>query len=148
VAIAVRKANYTYGNLMEKGAFTVNIPSQDQVEEADYFGIVSGRNEDKIARVGMTAVRSELVDAPYLKECPMVLECQMLHAYEIGLHTQFIGEIKDVKMEESLLDASGASSIENVRPFLYAPDDRSYYSIGAKLAKGFEVGYRVRGNQK
>jgi len=137
VTISVRKATYTYGNLMERGAFTIHIPSEDQVAVADYFGTASGRNEDKLANAGISATKSEKVDAPILSEFPLVLECQLRHAYEIGLHTQFIGEIMDVKMDESLLDGNGASSIAQVRPFLYAPDDRCYYGIGKKLAAAF-----------
>ncbi len=44
VSISIREATYTHGNIMNKKAFTVNIPSEDYVKEADYFGIVSGRN--------------------------------------------------------------------------------------------------------
>ncbi len=65
VSISLREATYTHGNITAKGAFTVNIPSEDYVKEADYFGIVSGRNEDKFKKTGLTPVRSKLVDAPY-----------------------------------------------------------------------------------
>ena len=47
VAISVRKATHTYGNLMERKAFTVSIPSADHVVAADFFGIASGRDVDK-----------------------------------------------------------------------------------------------------
>ena len=62
-------------------------------------GIASGRDVDKFAVTGLTPVKSELVDAPYAAEFPVVLECRLLHIVEIGLHTQFIGEIIDVKAD-------------------------------------------------
>ena len=71
--------------------------------EADYVGIASGRDVDKFAVAGLTPVRSELVDAPYAEEFPVVLECRLLHIVEIGLHTQFIGEIVDVKADRAVL---------------------------------------------
>lgn len=40
---------------------------------------------------------SEIVDAPYVGEFPLILECRLIHSLEIGLHTQFIGEIIDIK---------------------------------------------------
>ena len=43
VTISLRKATYTYGNIMERGAYTLSVPSEAYVKEADYFGIVSGR---------------------------------------------------------------------------------------------------------
>ena len=62
---------------MERQAFTISVPSQSQVKLADYFGLASGRDTDKFAATGLTPVRSELVDAPYVKEFPMVLECKV-----------------------------------------------------------------------
>ena len=103
VSVALRKATYTYGSIVERKAFTVNLPPAQYVKEADYFGIASGRDVDKFTAAHVTPVKSELVDAPYVREFPLVLECKLLHSIEIGLHTQFIGEIVDVKAEESVL---------------------------------------------
>lgn len=140
VAVSVRKATYTYGNLMERKAFTVSIPSRDHVVAADYFGVASGRDGDKFAATGLTPVRSDLVDAPYVGEFPLVLECKVVHVAELGLHTQFVGEILDVKVEESCLDAEGKPSAELVRPFSWAPAENLYYAIGEKLGRGFSIG--------
>ena len=133
VAISLRKATYSYGNIVEKKAFTVNVPSEKYVKEAHYFGTVSGRNVDKFSESGLTSVRSELVDAPYVKEFPLVLECKLIHTIEIGLHTQFIGEIMDVKADEFVLGEKGITDIEKIRPIIFAPDGAGYYGIGNKL---------------
>jgi len=135
IGVSLRKATYTYGNIMERKAFTVNVPSEDMVVEADYFGLTSGKDQDKFATAGFTPVRSDLVDAPYPGECPMVLECRLMQIVEIGLHTQFIGEIVDVKVNEATLDQKGVCQISCVKPFVYAHDDHSYYRIGSKLAR-------------
>lgn len=140
LAISVRKATYTYGNLMERKAFTVSIPSRDYVVEADYFGIASGRDVDKFAASGLTPVRSELVDAPYVGEFPLVLECKVVHTAELGLHTMFVGEILDVKAEESCLSSDGKLSAELVRPFTWAPSENVYYALGEQLGQGFSQG--------
>lgn len=140
VSISVRKATYTYGNLVERKAFTISIPSEDHLVAADYFGMASGRDEDKFAVAGLTPVRSTLVDAPYVSEFPMVLECKVVHVAELGLHTQFVGEIMDVKAEESCLSDEGKLSIEKVRPFSWAPAENFYYGTGKKLGRGFSEG--------
>jgi flavin reductase (DIM6/NTAB) family NADH-FMN oxidoreductase RutF len=140
VSISVRKATYTYGNLMERKAFTVSIPSEDHLVAADYLGMASGRDEDKFAVAGLTPVRSALVDAPYVSEFPLVLECKVVHVAELGLHTQFVGEIVDVKAEDSCLDEEGKLLIEKVRPFSWAPADNHYYATGRELGRGFSVG--------
>lgn len=138
VAVSLRKATYTYGNIMARKAFTVSIPSEDYVNEADYFGIASGRDEDKFAKSGLTPIRSDLVDAPYVKEFPLVLECRLQHHIEIGLHTQFIGEILDVKSDE--VGEDGLPDIEKVRPILFSPEARKYHAVGRYLGKAFSIG--------
>nr|HPH41067.1 flavin reductase family protein [Syntrophorhabdaceae bacterium] len=58
IGVSFRKATYTYGNIVEKKAFTVNVPSERYVKEVDFFGIASGRKVDKFAKAGMTPVKS------------------------------------------------------------------------------------------
>ncbi len=143
IAISLRKATYTYGNIVERKAFTVNIPSENYVKEADHFGITSGKNEDKFSATKLTPVKSDKIDAPFIKEFPLILECKLKHTVEIGLHTQFIGEIVDVKIEESMLGGNGVPDIVKIKPFLYAPEIRAYYGIGKCLGSAFSIGKQI-----
>ncbi len=140
VAVSLRKATYTYGNITVLKAFTVNIPSESYVKEADYFGIVSGKNINKLDATGLTPIKSELINAPYIKEFPFVLECKVINIYEIGLHTQFIGEIMDVKVDDAVTGEEGHPDICKIKPFLFDPSNRAYYAIGKYLGKSFSIG--------
>ncbi len=140
VSIALREATYTYGNIMERKAFTISIPSEKHIKEADLFGIVSGRAEDKFSLTGLTPVKSELVDAPYVDEFPFILECNLLQSVKIGLHTLFIGQIKDVKAEEVVLAKEGFPDIEKIRPIIFNPANRTYYTVGKYLGNAFSIG--------
>ncbi|MGA2749162.1 MAG: flavin reductase family protein [Verrucomicrobiota bacterium] len=143
VAVSLRKATYTYGNIVARKAFTISIPSEAHVRAADHFGIVSGRDVDKFAAAKLTPVRSDLVDAPYVKEFPMVLECRLAHTIELGLHTQFVGEIVDVKVDEAALGDGGAADIKKVNPLVFTPDTQAYYGVGNFIAKAFSVGEKI-----
>jgi flavin reductase (DIM6/NTAB) family NADH-FMN oxidoreductase RutF len=143
IAVSLRKATYTYGSLMERRAFTVNVPSDSHVKEADYFGVASGRDTDKFSATGLTPIRSELVDAPYVEEFPMVLECNVVHVFELGLHTQFVGQIMDVKADEAVLGAAGQPEIDKVRPIIFSPADRVYYGVGPSLGHAFAIGKEI-----
>ena len=145
VAISLRKATYTYGNLMDKKAFTINIPSENYVREADYFGIVSGKNEDKFAKTGLTPIKSDLVDAPYIREFPVNLECKIIHVIELGLHTQFIGEVMDAKIDDTIQEKGNQPMIEQIKPLIFALDSRNYYGIGKQIASGFSIGNEIGG---
>ncbi|HEY6837364.1 MAG TPA: flavin reductase family protein [Geobacteraceae bacterium] len=140
IAVSLRKATYSYAGIVERRAFTVGIPSEAWVKQADYVGIVSGREVDKFAATGLTPVKSDLVDAPYAAELPFVLECRLLHTLEIGLHTQFVGEIVDVKAEESVLGADGLPEILKIRPLIFDTAHRGYHGVGPLVGKAFSVG--------
>lgn len=148
VGISLREATYTYGNIMARKAFTVSIPSEKFIKEADYFGIVSGRTEDKFAATKLTPVKSDLVDAPYVKEFQLVLECSVIQTVKIGLHTLFVGEIKDVKVDEAMLRENGAPDIEKIKPVIFDPANRTYYGIGKYLADAFSEGKRISGSKE
>ncbi len=140
VAISLRKATYSHGNIVGRGAFTVNIPSENFLKEVDYFGTVSGRNVDKFHETRLAIAQSDMVDAPYINEFPFVLECKLLHTIEIGMHTEFIGEIIDVKADEEVLGKDGHTDIEKIKPIIFTPDSASYYGIGKYLGKAFSIG--------
>jgi flavin reductase (DIM6/NTAB) family NADH-FMN oxidoreductase RutF len=144
VAISLRKATYTYGNIVQQKAFTISIPSDKHARYADYFGIESGEKFNKFDVSGLTPVKSALVNAPYIEEFPFALECNLIHQIEIGLHTQFIGEILDIKAEEGVLDEKGMLDIEKVRPFFYDPGAYAYYRIGEFLGAAFSIGEGVK----
>ncbi|NQU25437.1 MAG: flavin reductase family protein [Candidatus Nealsonbacteria bacterium] len=144
VAISLRAATYTHGNIQAKKAFTISIPSEKHVAEADYFGMVSGDSEDKFAKTGLTPVRSELVDAPYIEEFPVVLECTLLQAADLGQHTQFIGEILEVKADESVLGERGFPDIEKVRPILFTPGVRVYHGVGGLIDNAYSIGRKFQ----
>jgi len=140
VTISLRKATYTYGNLMDKRVYTISIPGEQYVKEADYFGIASGKKGDKFAATGLTPVKGDRVDAPYVKEFPLVLECTVIHTHEIGLHTQFIGEIVDIKVDTDCLDENGNPDVNTIKPLIFEPGNKRYYGFGDCLGQAFSLG--------
>ena len=146
VNISLRKATYSYNNILEKKAFTINIPSESYAKEADYFGIATGSKTNKFADTGLTPIKSDIVDAPYIKEFPLILECKMTHNTEIGTHTLFVGEIVEVKADESVLGENGLPDINKVLPVLFAPEVRTYHGIGRTLGKAFSIGKEIQGS--
>jgi flavin reductase (DIM6/NTAB) family NADH-FMN oxidoreductase RutF len=140
IAISIRPSRYTYINLMEKMAFTISIPTTDHMAKADFFGIASGANTDKFAATGLTPLRAEYVDAPCIAEFPVVLECRVTKQVKIGSHTQFIGEILDVKIDESMLDADGKPDLARLRLIGFDVFRSEYYTTGPVVGKAFRAG--------
>lgn len=140
VAVSLRKATYSHACIVERKAFTVGIACENRMLETDYVGIASGRDVDKFAVTGLTPVKSELVDAPYAMELPVVLECRLLHIVEIGLHTQFIGEIVDVKADADVMGDDGLPDIMKIKPLIYDTSHKGYHGVGPLQGKAFSVG--------
>ena len=137
VSIALREATYTYACLARRRAFTVNVPSAAHAAAADLVGVISGRDGDKFAAAGLTAVASDLVDAPYVKEFPLNLECRLVESVKLGLHTLFVGEIVDVKADEEVLGHDGYPTVDGVRPFTFVVAEQSYYALGERIGPAF-----------
>lgn len=145
VAVSLREATLTYHNILHNQAFTVGIPSQKQVEIADYVGTVSGRDYDKFVETGLTQSKSEKVNAPIAAEFPYTLECRLFQHHKLGLHTIFIGEILGIVADEDVLGEKGLPDIEKVHPMIWGGmGSNNYYAVGERLGKGFSVGKKFK----
>jgi flavin reductase (DIM6/NTAB) family NADH-FMN oxidoreductase RutF len=136
VNVSLREATYSHGNIMDRQAYTVSIPGEQHLKEADYIGIVSGRDTDKFKDTGLTPVKSNMVDAPYVEEFPLVIECKVVHIEKLGLHTMFVGEIVGIKADEDAL-TKGRPDMQKVKPILFGSTDSGYHSVGVRLADAF-----------
>ncbi|MCB2189375.1 MAG: flavin reductase family protein [Deltaproteobacteria bacterium] len=138
--VSLRPATHSYHGIMAHKAYTLAVPHESQARMVDYLGLYSGRDHDKFADTGLTLVKSELVDAPYAAEFALVLECQLVHSFELGLHTMFVGEIKDVKADPAVLDQAGDLDPAKLLPLVFASGVRKYYALGRELGRSHSMG--------
>src|SRR5512136_1081619 len=103
ISISLREATLTYHNIKQAKAFTANVPSEKYLKEADFVGLVSGREWDKFEETRLTPGKSRLVNAPIVEEFPYALECSLVREVELGLHTMFIGEIAGMVADGEVL---------------------------------------------
>lgn len=143
VAVSLRRETYSHQNILKRKAFTISIPSEAHVKQVDYLGIISGRTTDKAAEAKLSVGKSKLVDAPFAKEFPIVLECKVIDAADLDMYTQFVGEVLDVKADDEVLSPEGSVDIEKLRPLIYAMDTQEYYGVGKKVGKVFSSGKEI-----
>jgi flavin reductase (DIM6/NTAB) family NADH-FMN oxidoreductase RutF len=132
VQVSLREARHTYKAIIERKAFTISVPGEEYWRETDYAGMVSGKDANKFGDTVFTPVKSDLVDAPYVEECGMVMECRLRETVNLGTHVMVIGEILDVKVDEEAL-TDGAPDIQLMKPFIYSPGDGGYHSLGVRI---------------
>lgn len=76
----VREGRFTRTLLDESMNFTVNIPQGEYDKKIIGFcGTKSGRDIDKIKKLGLTLVASDCITSPAIKELPLTLECKVLY---------------------------------------------------------------------
>ena len=139
LSISVRKERFSHHILLESGEFAVNLVGRDQLQAADYCGVRSGRDVDKFADCGLTAVPAQGLDcAPAIAQCPLYLACKTQQVIELGSHDLFIARIVGMGVREELLDEKG--KIDLRRAGLTAYSHGVYYALGD--AMGF-FGYSV-----
>jgi flavin reductase (DIM6/NTAB) family NADH-FMN oxidoreductase RutF len=137
VSVSIRHNRHTLVGIRENMAFSVNIPSVDMVKETDYCGSVSGRKIDKVASCGFKVFYGKLASAPLIEQCPINLECMVLHLLDLGSHVLVIGRVEETHVSQDCL-TDGKLDVDKVRPFCYmiAPS-RDYRSLGDVIAKSY-----------
>jgi flavin reductase (DIM6/NTAB) family NADH-FMN oxidoreductase RutF len=143
ISVTINPNHQTFRNIGDTRAFTVSIPSAKYLEETDYCGMVSGRDHDKFREAGLTAVRAEHVHAPYIGEFPVILECRLFGIHEIGPARQVIGEILDVKIDESVLDTDGKPDLHKIDTFAFDVMKMEYYSLGTPIGMAWNAGKKL-----
>ena len=77
----IRTSRHSNKLVQESGEFTISVP-EGKLDPRIFkvAGCESGRNVDKVAKLGLTVVEPEVVSAPAFAECPITLECKVRYS--------------------------------------------------------------------
>ena len=123
--------------------FSVNTPSPDLLKETDYCGLVSGRDADKAAVCGFEVFYGELETAPLIEQCPLNLECRVVHMLNLGMHCLVIGQVEGSHISEEYL-TDGKPDIDRINPVVFCKESAAYFSVGDFIGKAFGVGRELK----
>ena len=144
IAINSTLKRKTLKSILYSKEFCVGFPDISQVSEADYMGIASGYDTDKIEDVGYTTKKAELVNAPIINEFKASAECRTMNVVNIGSHTQITGEIVNIQADEEILNDKKKIDFDLLNPIAWDDVSHSYYSMGEKIADGFKTGLKFK----
>lgn len=144
IAIAVRHQRYTHLGIRQNMTFSVNVPSTDLTRETDYCGIASGSKVNKTEVCQFKVFYGKLGNAPLIAQCPINLECKVVHILDLGTHSLFIGRIEETHITDGFL-TDGKPDIKKIRPLIYTMTPaRQYLTLGehqlSVLAKNLKPG--------
>jgi len=137
VAIGVGKAHYTPKGIIETKTFSINYPSVDMVEIADYCGIASGKNIDKASLFNI--FYGELGNAPMISQCPLCIECRLVDTLNYATNYLFVGEIIGTYIDDICL-TNGKPDIKKIDPLLLTMPDNSYWKVGDYIGQAWGIG--------
>lgn len=140
IGINATQKRKTLKDILETKAFVLGFPGADQVREADYIGVESGYNADKLKDVGFTVSEARTVHAPVINELRLSLECEVVHTVTVGSHMQITGEVKNILAEESILNENGRVLLDQLDPLIYDEEQGQYLHLGGKVADAFRPG--------
>ncbi|MDO4280089.1 MAG: flavin reductase family protein [Peptococcaceae bacterium] len=143
IALCVNPGHKTVKALLASGAFTVSMGQADQAVACDYVGSVSGNNEpDKFAKSGFHATKSGVVNAPLIDELSYALECTVA-SYDEPSHV-LIGEIKNISVDERVLDAEGKVDVDKLAPITFDGNNKKYYRLGECVGDAWSIGKSLK----
>jgi len=93
VVISIDRENYTYELIEKYGEFTVNVVEENYLDKIWFLGTTSGRDIDKVAKVGLTVVKGRKVDAPIIKEAIGIIEAKVSEKIDVGECRLYIGDV-------------------------------------------------------
>ena len=144
IAINATAKRKTLQSILDSKAFAVGFPSCDQVMEADYLGVESGYNTDKLKNIGFTTTEAKTVHAPVINELLLSLECELVHTVTVGSHTQLTGEVKNILAEETILNDQNKILLSKLRSIIYDEEGRAYLDLGEKVSDAFRPGAELK----
>jgi flavin reductase (DIM6/NTAB) family NADH-FMN oxidoreductase RutF len=109
--------------------------------ETDYCGLVSGSKADKAAL--FENFYGKLKTAPMIKQCPVNMECTLVQIVDFPKYDLFIGEVVETYCEEQCL-TDDTVDFSKVQPILFVMNDRSYWTLGKRLAAAWAVGKELQ----
>ena len=143
VALNLTETHKTVENIKRRKGFVVHIADAAHVVEADYFGVVSGHKEkDKFTKSGLTAVKSQLVDAPIINELPIALECEFIEYQSDNTGLGVIGRVLQTSVETDKMK-DGKVDIEALNAIAFDPYTHGYYKVSQRVGEACKDGLKL-----
>ncbi len=147
ISVAIGHNRYTYRGIRQNMTFSVNLPSRDMVKETDYCGIVSGSKVNKVEVCQFRIFYGKLQNAPLIEQCPINLECKVVHILDLGSHSLVIGGVEESYTSDNCL-TEGKPDINKIQPLAWARDpSNQYYALGEVVAKSHSVGLELKARE-
>ena len=144
VILNLDESHKTVKNIRKRKAFTVSLANAKNLVAADYLGIVSGNNNpDKFKNSGLTASKSENVDAPIINEFPICMECSLL---ENESNFGIVGKVVNTLADEDVMNGDNVD-ISLLEAIAFDPYTHGYYKVTERVGNAFKDGLKLKNKE-
>lgn len=144
VALNLTETHKTVKNIKARKSFTVSIADAAHVVEADYFGVVSGNRESKkFENSGLTATKSDVVDAPIVNEFPICMECEFIEFQDDTYGCGVIGKVVRITADEKVMNGDRID-MSLVNAIAFDPYTHGYYKVTERVGEAFKDGLQLK----
>jgi flavin reductase (DIM6/NTAB) family NADH-FMN oxidoreductase RutF len=131
VFFSLYKKRYTRVGIQENKTFSVNVPSEDLVNEVNICGSKSGRDFDKSTL--FETFYGELETAPMIQQCPLNMECRVTDVLDYEPNEGIVGKVVKSYADAGLVK-DGAIDMGNAGLFAWTiGGDFSFYRLGERI---------------
>lgn len=132
VGVAVHPSRHTHDMIRFAEEFALSFPGPELMDHSHYFGLVSGREVDKLGLAKLPTFKARKVEAPLIGGCLAWVECGLEDALRLGDHTLFVGRVVAAQAEPEAFDETWLIAEHNWSPLHYLGLDR-YAVLGERL---------------
>lgn len=124
VAVAIQSSRHTHDLVRFAEEFALNFPGRELMNHVQYFGLVSGREVNKLELAKLHTFKAQRIAAPLIEGCLAYVECGLEDALRLGDHTLFVGRVVTVQAERDAFDETWTLTDTDYKPLHYLGIDR------------------------
>lgn len=131
IFFSLYKKRYTWIGIQANRTFSVNIPSDNLMEEISICGSKSGQDVDKSKL--FHNFYGELKSAPMIRECPLTMECKVTDIVDYDPNRGIIGKVVKSYIDAELIE-QGVVNMQKAHLIMWTTaGDFAYYRLGEKI---------------
>ena len=130
--VSIRQSRHSHEIIKRNMAFTLNLTNEDLARATDWCGVRSGRDYNKFAEMNLTPAKGIKIDAPYINEAPVSIECRVKQIVHLGSHDMFIADVMNVLADKRFIDPqTGEFDLKKANLIAYSHGE--YFKLGEKI---------------
>ena len=133
IFLGMRKFTHTYQNILSTGEFVINFPSADYLEDIMETCRFYPEGVNELEHTRFTAIPSQKVAPPSIKECGQIIECKLNKQYELDkIQAHIIGDVVALVFDEELIELGREERFRRLNlPIGLGDEKRKYFYFGS-----------------